>query len=62
VKGGAFPSYAAGYYSRNNAFYQQWDAISRERGAFQAWLQRHVLETADFDGFKRSLDKVTTHV
>ena len=31
VKGGAFPSYAQGYYPRNNAFYKQWDAIARER-------------------------------
>ena len=25
VQGGAFPSYALGYYPRNNAFYKQWD-------------------------------------
>ncbi len=36
VKGGAFPSYAQGYYSRNNAFYKQWDQISREREGFQS--------------------------
>ena len=27
VKGGAFPSYAHGYYARNNAFYKQWDVV-----------------------------------
>ena len=43
VKGGAFPSYAQGYYPRNNAFYKQWDPIARERETFQAWMQRHVL-------------------
>ena len=44
---GAHPSYAHGYYDRDNAFYVAWDAISRDRDAFTAWMQRHVLETAD---------------
>jgi glutaconate CoA-transferase subunit A len=57
VKGGAFPSYAHGYYARANAFYQQWDVGSRERESFTAWMQRHVLETKDFDGFRRSLEQ-----
>jgi glutaconate CoA-transferase subunit A len=61
VKGGAFPSYAQGYYSRNNAFYKQWDPIARERETFQAWMQRHVLGTKDFDEFKRSLEQAVTH-
>ena len=61
VKGGAFPSYAQGYYSRNNAFYKQWDQISRDRETFQAWMERHVLGTEDFDGFRRSLDQVASH-
>jgi glutaconate CoA-transferase subunit A len=58
VKGGAFPSYAQGYYSRSNAFYKAWDHIARERESFQAWIERHVMRTADFDGFKRSLEAV----
>lgn len=61
VKGGAFPSYAQGYYPRNNAFYKQWDAIARERATFQAWMERHVLGTKDFHGFKLSLQEATTH-
>jgi glutaconate CoA-transferase, subunit A len=61
VKGGAFPSYAQGYYPRNNAFYKQWDPIARERETFQAWMQKHVLGTKDFDEFKRSLEPVVTH-
>ena len=55
VPGGAFPSYALGYYRRDNAFYKQWDDISRERATFLAWMTRHVLETKDFAGFRRSL-------
>ena len=41
--GGAKPSYAHGYYGRDNAFYVAWDAISRDRGTFQAWIAEHVL-------------------
>jgi glutaconate CoA-transferase subunit A len=40
--GGAHPSYAAGYSVRDNAFYQAWDAISRDRETFTAWLDTHV--------------------
>ena len=61
VKGGAFPSYAQGYYSRNNAFYKQWDQISREREGFQSWMERHVMGTEDFEEFRRSLDQVASH-
>jgi glutaconate CoA-transferase subunit A len=41
--GGARPSYAHGYYDRDNAFYLEWDAISRDRATFQAWMDTHVL-------------------
>lgn len=44
LPGGAFPSYASGYYKRNNAFYKAWDAISRDRATFQAWIKEHVLD------------------
>ena len=56
VNGGAFPSYAQGYYARDNAFYKQWDAISRERRSFQTWIERHVLGTKDFAEFRKSLE------
>jgi glutaconate CoA-transferase subunit A len=38
VPGGAAPSYAHGYYDRDNVAYREWDAISRDRGRFSAWL------------------------
>ena len=44
VPGGAHPSYAHGYYKRDNAFYKAWDAISRERDTFLAWIKANVLE------------------
>lgn len=37
VPGGARPSYAHGYYPRDNAFYTAWDAIARDRARFLAW-------------------------
>jgi glutaconate CoA-transferase subunit A len=40
--GGAHPSYALGYSVRDNDFYVAWDAISRDREAFTAWLDREV--------------------
>jgi glutaconate CoA-transferase subunit A len=55
VPGGAWPSYAQGHYARDNAFYQDWDAISRDRAAFLDWIDRHVLRTRDHAGFLHSL-------
>jgi glutaconate CoA-transferase, subunit A len=42
--GGAHPSYAHGYYDRDNRFYLRWDVISRDRERFRDWMARHVLE------------------
>jgi glutaconate CoA-transferase subunit A len=41
--GGARPSYAHGYYERDNAFYLAWDEISRDRERFTRWMEEHVL-------------------
>jgi glutaconate CoA-transferase subunit A len=41
--GGARPSYAHGYYERDNDFYVAWDEISRDRGTFVRWLEDNVL-------------------
>jgi glutaconate CoA-transferase subunit A len=35
---GAHPSYAHDYYERDNAYYREWDAISKDRNAFSVWL------------------------
>jgi glutaconate CoA-transferase, subunit A len=42
VPGGARPSYAQGYYDRDNTAYQQWDKVSRDREAFQDWLLEYA--------------------
>jgi glutaconate CoA-transferase, subunit A len=44
VPGGARPSYAHGYYSRDNSFYMQWDSIARDRQRFTLWMRENVLE------------------
>jgi glutaconate CoA-transferase subunit A len=42
VPGGARPSYAHGYYERDNAFYVAWDAIARDRDTFTHWIDENV--------------------
>jgi glutaconate CoA-transferase subunit A len=56
VPGGAFPSYAQGYYPRNNTFYKQWDGIARERDTFLAWMKENVLEKGP-DAFRQYAGK-----
>jgi glutaconate CoA-transferase subunit A len=46
VPGGARPSYAQGYYDRDNAFYVAWDPISRDRDRFLEWMRANVVEAA----------------
>ena len=55
--GGAHPSYSHGYYDRDNAFYVSWDGISRDRDRFLAWMQSHVLDTADVAEYHRILSE-----
>jgi glutaconate CoA-transferase subunit A len=45
VPGGAHPSYADGYSTRDNACYEAWDHVSRIRERFLAWLDEHVFGT-----------------
>jgi glutaconate CoA-transferase subunit A len=59
VPGGAYPSYAQGHYSRDNAFYQAWDDIARSREAFTSWMEQHVLGTPDHAAFLRSVGAVS---
>ncbi len=44
VPGGAHPSYAHGYYSRDNGAYLEWDRIAADRETFQAWMKDNVLD------------------
>ena len=55
VPRGAHPSYADGYYDRDNGFYERWDRISRDREKFRDWMGEHVLGTRDFAGYLESI-------
>lgn len=55
VPGGAHPSYAHGYYERDNRFYQQWDPIARDRDTFTAWIDEFIHGTEDFPAFQAKL-------
>ena len=39
---GAKPSYAQGYYQRDNEAYRAWDEISREPDRFGQWLEEEI--------------------
>jgi glutaconate CoA-transferase subunit A len=55
VPGGAHPSFAIGYSTRDNAFYRTWDDVSRERHGFEQWIDTHIRQTADFAEYRRRL-------
>lgn len=55
VPGGAYPSYAHGYYERDNAAYIAWDAISKSREQFMEWMDKYVLGTGNFAEFRQLL-------
>jgi glutaconate CoA-transferase subunit A len=44
VPGGATPSYAHGYYDRDNGAYLEWDKVSADRDLFTTWMQENVLD------------------
>jgi glutaconate CoA-transferase subunit A len=58
--GGSRPSYADGYYDRDNDFYEAWDGISRDRERFGGWMERHVLGTRDFAEYTKSIEREET--
>ncbi len=44
---GAHPSYVQGAYDRDNHFYRDWDAISRDEATTQEWLDEFVYGVSD---------------
>ncbi len=44
---GAHPSYAQGYYDRDNEFYIAWEAISRDPAALSRYLDEFVYGVTD---------------
>lgn len=51
VPWGAHPSYAQGYYDRDNAFYLAWDRISADEARLTDWLATHVFGCHDHNGY-----------
>ena len=45
VPGGAWPTYSHGYTTLDNDFFVKWDAISRNRNNFLAWMREHVMSS-----------------
>ncbi|MCB8837311.1 CoA transferase subunit A [Aurantimonas sp. VKM B-3413] len=43
VPGGAHPSYARGYYGRDNAAYLDWDRIAADMDSFRGWIDENVM-------------------
>lgn len=56
---GAHPSYVQGYYDRDNAFYIEWDKISRDPQRTQAWLQEWVYDLTEHADYVRKLGTET---
>jgi len=52
---GAHPSYVQGAYDRDNRFYLDWDAITKDEDALQAWLREWVY---DLDGRATYVEKL----
>lgn len=52
---GAHPSYAQGYYDRDNQFYLEWEEISREQASTEAWLQEWVYDLPDRAAYLQKL-------
>jgi glutaconate CoA-transferase subunit A len=55
----AHPSYAQGYYDRDNQFYLQWDEISRDQERTEAWLAEWVYGVPDRAEYVRKLGAET---
>ena len=56
---GAHPSYVQGYYDRDNAFYVQWDALSRDPQQVQDWLEEWVYGLPDHAAYVHKLGQET---
>jgi glutaconate CoA-transferase subunit A len=55
------PSYAQGYYDRDNAFYLEWDKISASPELVKSWLDEWVYAVHDRDEYWQKLGEETHH-
>src|SRR5580692_9629378 len=54
---GAHPSYAQGFYDRDNDFYVAWEAISKDTARLQNWLTEYVYGVEDRAGYMQKLGR-----
>ena len=60
---GAHPSYVQGHYDRDNRFYVDWDAISRDAASLAAWLDEFVHGVPDRAAYMERLgDEVRARI
>ncbi|HEX4457549.1 MAG TPA: CoA-transferase [Polyangia bacterium] len=52
---GCHPSFAQGFYDRDNAFYEEWEGISRDPANYERWLDAFVYGVADRKGYMAKL-------
>ena len=52
------PSYAQGYYDRDNEFYLGWDKVSKTQEGVQEWLEEWVYGTKDHTEYMAKFGKV----
>jgi glutaconate CoA-transferase subunit A len=53
--GACHPSYAQGHYDRDNTFYIEWDAVSRDPERLKAWLREWVFDVETHAGYLEKL-------
>jgi glutaconate CoA-transferase subunit A len=56
---GAHPSFAQGYYDRDNEFYRAWAGISADPASLRTWLQEWVYDLADHREYVARLGEST---
>ncbi|OGR95014.1 MAG: 3-oxoadipate--succinyl-CoA transferase subunit A [Elusimicrobia bacterium RBG_16_66_12] len=59
---GAHPSYAQGYYDRDNDFYVAWDKIAREPAGLQKYLDEFVYGVEDRAGYLKKNPGLTARL
>ena len=59
---GAHPSYAQGYYDRDNDFYVGWEAISREPAKLESYLEEFVYGVTDRAAYLKKHPGLTTRL
>jgi glutaconate CoA-transferase subunit A len=56
---GAHPSFAQGYYDRDNDFYIKWDAISKDEKSMQAYLDEWIYGLPDRAAYVKKMGEET---